>query len=224
MFEEWKPGQHGVAIGQTGSGKTWGCKNGVLPAGLEKTHRLFVVDVEQGFDFPEPVFKARSLSTALKWSAGDKPFIARVEFHLVEGDSQTAEEKFDQLAYGLLDGGGHDLFLYIDESTRFSPHGNAFDAYDELIARARKRNISVVSGTQRPQMISKTVYTQSIHRLWWYVDQYDADGWLQRSATPIFERMNEIPWESYRFLYQKPGGSIEKYDPIPEYDWGAWSR
>ena len=134
----------------------------------------------------------------------------------------VVEHQFNILAGGLLDRGGHDLFLYIDESSHFSPGGRAFPAYDALMTRARKRNISIVSGCQRPQLLSKVVYTQSIFKWFYFTDAYDVEGWLQRSATPIFERMDEIPYKSYRSLLQNPGGKIDLWEPVPEYDWGAW--
>lgn len=227
MFEEWELGQHMVVVGQTGAGKTFGVKNGLLPFAMSKAGRIVIIDVEEGFDFPEKIFKARSVGTALRWAKEDKPFVARVEFDLgLDKDGNinpdVVEHQFNILAGGLLDRGGHDLFLYIDESSHFSPGGRAFPAYDALMTRARKRNISIVSGCQRPQLLSKVVYTQSIFKWFYFTDAYDVEGWLQRSATPIFERMDEIPYKSYRSLLQNPGGKIDLWEPVPEYDWGAW--
>jgi len=215
---DWKPGEHGVAIGQTGSGKTWGMKNGAIPYWMSTVGRVGIIDVEEGRDFSEPIFKPRSLGTLLKWSAGDKPFLARVQANV-----EDAEMFLNELSDGLLSQ-GHDMYLYLDESSYWTPHGNAYPKYDALQARARKRNISVISATQRPQLASKTVYTQSIHRIWYYVDQYDVENWLSRSAKPVFDHMPEVPYGSYSFLQQHPDSTITRHAPVPKYDWDAWTK
>jgi hypothetical protein len=227
MFAAWEPGQHMVVLGETGAGKTKAVKWKLLPTAMQEVHRLLIVDVEEGYDFPEPIFRARPLNTALTWARGDKPFIARVEFDLgLDKDghinSDVVEGQFNLLAGSLLDRGGHDLVVYVDEASHFSPHGMAFPSYDALMTRARKRRISVVSGCQRPQLLSKTVYTQSVWKWWFYTDRYDVEGWLQRSATPVFERMNDIPFQSYRSLLQEPGGHLGLWEPVREYDWSSW--
>ncbi len=205
---EIKAGSHGTVIGRTGTGKSWFMMNFLAPL----SGRTLVVDSEN-YDFDKPWFPKVSFDEAGKLAAGNKPFVARV---LSKGQM---DEQVDALFYKLLDK-GHDLMLLIDEATDFSRGEQLIPGYFDLIRKARKRPISVWSGTQRPQDIDKTVYTQSSHHVWFYTSPYDVQNWLKRSAQPVFEHMGEIPSESFKWLYEAPDGGIELYDKVPEYNWG----
>ena len=201
-------GTHGTVIGRTGAGKTYYMVNFLAPI----SGRTLIVDSE-GYDYDKPWFPTISFSKARELSDGDKPFVARV---LSTG---KMDSKVDDLFYALLDK-GHELLLLIDEATDFSRGETLLPGYFDLIRKARKRQISVWSGTQRPADLNKTVYTQSSHHVWFYVDEYDVANWLHRSAQPVFDRMSEIPYGSFRWLYQAPSGQVELYDKVPEYHWG----
>jgi hypothetical protein len=214
----WPLGQHGTVIAITGGGKTFWSKNGWLPTYIGTgALRAILVDVEAGFDFPEPIFKARTVEQAVHLSKSDpkKSFIARVE---INPETEMGLDQMDELCYGVLHK-GHRLGFYIDECTAFTPNNTIPPGYKALITRARKREISVLSGTQRPTMLHKDVYTQSIHHVWMFVGEYDASNWLRQSARQIMEKMSEIPYGSFQWLYQEPSGVIHKFAPVQKYPW-----
>ena len=199
-------------IAQTGAGKTFLVKNGILP----NHSRSIVVDVEDGYDFPERVFKARSVDTALYRAHRDKPFVRAFEFH---PEDERSLQEFERLCYGLLDR-GHHTCVYVDESKPFGNSSIILPGYDALITRGRKRKLTIISGTQRPQMTHKDLYTQSTHHIWLFTSEYDVQGWLKETARPVFEHMSEIPFESFYWLYQAPDSSVHKFAPVKEYPWG----
>ena len=208
----WTLGQHGVVLGQTGAGKTFGVKNGLLPS----FGRIIIVDTED-YDFPERIVRPVSVRRAVWASSQNLPFVARIV--MPTGEEGLAQ--LDELCEGLLDKGRWTL-VYIDESTDFADATRIPALYRALARKARKRHISVLSGTQRPTMLSKDLYTLSVHRLWWYVDEYDCRNWLRESARPVLDRMDQIPYESYKWLYQGPDHGVGVYRPVTRYPWERW--
>ena len=204
-------GEHAVAIGQTGSGKTFFIKNGVLPA----YNRIIVLDTEE-MQFNE--FPAVSINKALSLARSNYSFYVRV---IMYGNIEEDAEALDDLCRGLLDY-GHDLVLYIDEITDFSTPTSIPSSLLSLIRKARKRTISVIVGTQRPQLLNKSFLVNSVHQFYFYIDEYDAN-YLHRYAPFLSDNLSEIPYGSYMCIYYHHG-EITIIEPVDEYDWSKRIR
>ncbi len=190
-------GQHMVVLGRTGSGKTYWIRETLIPT----WRRAIVVDTEQ-MDYER--LPAVSLRSALRYAKGDKAFHVRV---LARGDHSEADlAMIDDLCYGLLEV-GHDVLVVFDEATDFSDAHRIPESLRGLVRKARKRNISTVMGTQRPAMLSKDAYTQASHLVIFYLSDYDTDA-IKEYAPWVKEHISQIPYGSYRFLYQGPDGTV----------------
>jgi energy-coupling factor transporter ATP-binding protein EcfA2 len=199
-------GEHAVAIGQTGSGKTFFVKNGILPA----YNRIIVLDTEE-LQFDE--FPAVTVSKAISLAKSNYSFYVRIVMH---GNMDDDAEALDELCRGLLDY-GHDLVIYIDEITDFSTPNSIPSSLLSLIRKARKRSISVICGTQRPQLLNKSFLVNSVHQFYFYVDDYDA-AYLHRYAPFLSENLSEIPYGSYMCIYYYHG-EITIIEPVDKYNW-----
>lgn len=204
---EIKAGQHITSVGTVGAGKTFGNKNGLLPL----WRRGIILDSEED-DYPE--FPNVSVDTALKLAKSNYDFMVRVP---TVGDRQFDEPTLEKLCAGLLKD-GHDLVLLIEEATDYSDASYIPPYLRALIRRARHRKINVIISTQRLQMMSKDYFALSVHHLFFFLSDYDAER-VKDYAPFLKERMREIPYESYRSLYQAPDGSVVVFEPFQKYDW-----
>ena len=192
-------GQHLTVLGQTGSGKTYWVRNSLIPL----WRRVIVADTED-IDYGNlPVVKTKK---ALELAKGDKAFRVRVVF---SGNPAVDEPAMEDLCYGLLDV-GHDLLFVVDEATDFSDAHRIPDGLRALVRKARKRNITVAMATQRPAMLSKDVLTQSVHRVYFYLPDYDRAA-VKPWAPWMEEAMPQAPYKSFLFIYQSPDGSWRVY-------------
>jgi hypothetical protein len=210
---EIKAGRHWMVLGQNGAGKTFWVQNFLLP----RVRRQIVVDTEE-YDFPDDVWHPVKVGRAVELAHSSKAFRVRVPMGL--GDA--GRETMDLLATGLLDR-GHDTLVYIDEFADFNRQSHITDPTLALIRKARKRGISLVAGSQRPQDISKSIYTQSHHHVFFFMDEADAFYWHDK-APYLPEKMPEIPFESYRWLYHGPGGALQVFSPVPKFDWEGQAK
>ena len=199
-------GQHVSIVGTTGSGKTYFAKNALLPL----YSRIIVVDTED-YDFAD--FPAVSSKKALRLAKSDYRFHVRVRF------PPKADDTLDDLCNGLLEV-GHDLAVYFDEVTDFSTPAVIPDSLRGLIRKARKRGITVIVATQRPQFLNKAFLANSQHRIYFYVSDYDRAA-IRDYAPWMTERAADIPYGSYRSIYQAPDGTLTVLLPAKEY---AWSK
>ena len=199
-----KAGQHIAVLGRNGSGKTYWIRETLIPT----WRRVIVLDTEQmDYDELTPV----CVGTAIRLAKGDKAFRVRV---LARGDRSEADSVLlDNLCYGLLNG-GHDTMVVLDEATDFSDAHRIPDSLRGLVRKARKRRISVVMGTQRPAMLAKDAYTQSSHLVVFYLADYDAEA-IKSYAPWVKDRLGEIPYYSYKFLYQGPDGVVHVLQSAP---------
>lgn len=190
-------GQHLMVMGVTGSGKTYWVQHELLPS----YPRVLVVDTED-YDFAN--MPRVSTKRAVQLATGDRPFGARVVVNPFADLSQLWE--------GLVKR-GHDLLIYIDEVTDFGRPGRLEEGIITLARKARKRRITLVAATQRPQLLDKTLLANAHHRVYFYLSDYDTAA--VRDYCPVLqERMAEIPYGSYRYLYQTPDGVITLEDPV----------
>jgi DNA helicase HerA-like ATPase len=192
-------GQHVAVLGVTGSGKTYWMRNSLIPL----WRRVIVADTED-LDYGNlPSVKPKK---ALSLAKDDKAFRVRVVF---TGNPSIDEPVMEDFCYSLLDQ-GHDLLFVVDEATDFSDAHRIPDGLRALIRKSRKRNITVAMATQRPAMLSKDVLTQSSHRVYFYLPDYDRAA-VKPWAPWLEEAMPQAPYGSYRFLYQGPDGTWVVY-------------
>lgn len=201
-------GEHVCVVGINGTGKTFYCRNGLLPSFA----RIIVVDTEE-MDFED--FPSVSVKTALRLVRSDYAFVVRIVVY--PDDMETIEE----LSRGLLSIKRRDCAtaVYFDEITDFSDPARIPPELKKLIRKGRKRDLHVIVGTQRPQDLHKEFLANSVHRVIFYISDYDQAANLKKYAPEVEERMGEIPWKSYRSFYQSPSGNLTLQAPCKEYQW-----
>ena len=200
-------GQHAVLLGVPGSGKTFLARNLLLPP----AERVLVVDTEE-YDFED--FPKVRLKTALRLAKGNSRFVCRV---VMSGDFPQNLGPLDELCSGLLKN-GHDLYVYFDEITDFADASVIPPSLRALMRKGRKRSITVIAGTQRPQLLNKTVFSNSVHRFVFFISDYDAAR-IREFAPWVEDHLAEIPWKSYRCIYQGPDSTLTILEPAEEYAW-----
>lgn len=208
-----KWGQHITTLGNVGSGKTYFNRNGLLPL----YDRIIVVDSEPD-DYPD--FPKVPVKKAVKLSASKYRFAVHVP---TRGSREFDEETIEALSMGLLSK-GRETVLLLEEATDYSDASYIPPYLRSLMRRARHRKITVIVSTQRPAMLSKDYYALSVHHFFFYLSDYDVMA-VKPYAPFLAERMHQIPYESYRCLYQAPSGEIITLNPIPKYNWsGRFAR
>lgn len=202
-------GQHVSIVGITGAGKTFYAKNALLPT----FERLIIVDTED-YDFTE--FARVSVPVAVRLAKSPYRFAVTVE-------PQGADE-LDAFCNGLLDIPTPDsLGIYWDEVTDFSTASIIPNSLLSLIRKSRKRGVSCILTTQRPQLLNKNFLANSAHRVYFYISDYDVHH-VKEYAPFLAERLPEIPYKSYYSLYQAPDGAISLQGKAIPYDWASRLR
>jgi hypothetical protein len=196
-------GQHVSMVGQTGSGKTFAARN----CWLVPFRRIIVVDTEE-YDFSD--FPQVSVKKAAALAAGDKDFVVRVVPKGIDDVTELCD---------LLLARAHAVAVYFDEVTDYSNASMIPDSMLKLIRKARKRMITVIVATQRPQLLNKSFLANSHYRLWFFIADYDTNA-VKDYAPFLKERSSEIPYGSFRSFLQAPDGSITLLGPCSVYDWG----
>lgn len=211
-------GQHLSVLGINGSGKSFGVRNAYLPL----FQQIIVADTEEA-DFED--FPTVSAKRAVKLANSKYAFAVKVPFS--GSMSESDMERLDELCYGVLrrpkDGATSTsdlpaVCVYFDEITDFSDPSTIPHSLKALIRKGRKRGITVITATQRPQGLNKWFLSNSQHRVYYYLSDFDSAR-VHDYAPFLEERMREIPYLSFRSLYQAPGGEVIVLAPIAEYDW-----
>lgn len=200
-------GQHVTTVGIVGGGKTFFNRNALLPV----FDRIIVLDSEED-DYPD--FPNVSVDKAIKLAKSNFSFAVRVP---TVGDRKFDEPTLEKLSEGLL-AQGHDLVLLIEEATDYSDASYIPPYLRALMRRARHRDINVIVSTQRLQMLSKDYFALSVHHVYFFLSDYDCER-VKDYAPFLKERMGEIPYQSYRSLYQGPDGNVIVLKPAEEYEW-----
>ena len=207
-------GQHATVSGTVGSGKTWFGQNAIAPM----YDRLIVLDSEED-DWP--FLPNVSVKKAIRLAASDYSFYVRVP---TQGARELDETTLDALSFGILDK-GHDLCLLIEECADYSDRSYMPVYLKALMRRARHRKVSVVASTQRLQETSMEYYSLSVHHFFFFLSDNDVTApSVSRYAPMLKARMGEIPYESYRCLYQAPDGTVRTLPPAKRFDWSKRLR
>jgi len=197
-------GEHITTVGVTGTGKTYFARNAILPI----FQRVLVIDTEE-YDFEDfPIVKQSAIAGLVKT---DYRFAVRV---IMEPDDI---ESIEDICTTLLKY-GHDMTVYFDEVTDFSDSHTIPKKLKALIRKARKRKITVITGTQRPQMLNLDFLANSLHNIYFFMSERDAD-YIANYEPRIFENLDAIPYRSYRSIYIGPDRSLMIFEPAMEYDW-----
>jgi hypothetical protein len=212
---EIQEGQHVILEGINGSGKTWCARNGILPL----WDRDLVIDTE-GMEFED--FPTVDVKQALKLIRSKYSFYAKLSF---TGDLETDLPRLDELCRGIraIKATKNPIYpdpfsVYFDEFTDFADATMIPPSLRSLIRTLRKRHGSIIAGTQRPQLMNKTMVANAVHRFYFFMSDYDAEQ--VRSYAPfVRENLSRIPYQSYKCLYQRPDSSVVILSPFPEYPW-----
>ena len=207
-----KAGEHISVLGITGSGKTYFADNGILPLYT----RIIVIDTE-GLQFEH--HKRVSVNTALRLSKGNTRFHVRIE---MSGDFEQDSGQVNRLCEGLLKH-GHDLAIYFDETTDYSDAAYIPPRLQQLIRKARKRNISVIVGTQRPQLLNKTYMANCIHQFTFALGMRDENA-VHKYDPTVTEHTSEIPYGSHKCIYVAPDKSVTIIEPVRKHTWAKPKR
>jgi hypothetical protein len=205
-------GQHAIVEGINGTGKTVFCWNALCPT----AHRVIVMDTE-GMEFE--MLPAVSVERAIRLMKSDYSFYVRIPF---SGDLKADLERLDSFCKGVrnLRRKGPRTIIYFDEFTDFCDATTIPPNLRSMLRTARKRNVTIVAGTQRPQLMNKTMVANAVHRFYFFMSEYDAEQ-IKGYAPFVAERLNEIPYKSYRCLYQGPDTQVVVLAPIQPYNWAA---
>lgn len=202
-----KWGEHCTVLGNIGSGKTFFNRNGLLPL----YDRIVVVDSEPD-DYPD--FPKVSVKKAIDLAKSRYEFVVHVP---TQGAIELDEPTIEALSWGLVKKGSK-LCLLLEEVTDYSNASYIPPYMRSLIRRARHRDITVIISTQRPAMLSKDLYALSVHHVYFYLSDYDVSH-VREYAPFLEERMSEIPYGSFKSIYQDPAGKVVILPPVPEYSW-----
>jgi hypothetical protein len=195
--------EHVGLIGKTRSGKTTWAKALIIPA----YGRIGTIDSKTPMrpdgktDFPDiPVCTPDQYVRAMSDPRGH--FNWRMKWKVgAEGVAAA-----DRLCYQLLEKGTRGA-TYWDEVTDFCDAGRIPDGMLELIRKGGGLNLNQIWGTQRPQLVNRSIWNNTHHLFAFYVDPYDA-----KVAEPYFPELKAnlhlIPYGSHKCLYKGPDGSV----------------
>ena len=165
-------GEHIVVVGKTQSGKTY-----YVQRTLCRIYNNFIVFSEETKDNWEDITEITIHSVAeLDKAIKDKchkiyyePANYKDETDFIQEWDNVCKYVFDNL---------ENIALINDEVADVSSSMKIESYHFRLIRKGAKRKISMISATQRPQQVNKTIWTQSAHKLIFKVDLYEG-SWLQ---------------------------------------------
>jgi len=194
--------KHTGIVGETQSGKT------ILSNFLfQKTGGCFI-DIEDRGDIKAEIsFNIRSSTDRFKTALRDRHTV-----RYVPSTDKEESMKEAQYLWKMLKGLNKNMYLYVDEIQNWGSSRKS--AFDVFAVRGLKYGIHLVSISQRPAWISKTIATQTI--TWIFFDIGD------------FERSY---FDNYKLPYERILGKFYKRDEIgdliriaPEYSFIVYRR
>ncbi len=191
---ELEQGQHVGLIGTTGSGKTYFFKAAIMP----QCKHLIVVDTEEMQFNALPEIRGDPLKFVRKLPK-DKPY--RIRWI----PPPTAQPEAMEAMSEALIRYGRSIEVYIDELTDFSSAQSMQPWLKSLFRKARKRKITLIWASQRPAGVNKWAFDNSIHKFFFYVQEFDRHG-LEKLYPGISSQLSSIKWQSYQSIYIGPSG------------------
>ena len=195
-------GEHYMMIGSTGSGKTYFARNFLL----KQFSRVLVIDSEDMEFADYNQIKADPQNIARKLPK-DKNFHWRYVPDLI-----NAKQEMEYISQSLLEY-GHEVVIYIDEITDFSDAHSISPWLSALIRKARKRKISVIIATQRPQGVNKWLFNNSIWKQFFYIQPFDLH-YLDELWKGISEIVSQVSWKSYESVLISPDGIVHRLEKV----------
>lgn len=199
-----KKNRHTLVMGKSGSGKSYWLAN--HPWIKKRGVRLLVWDSYESHNvnyFRNRAEFARNVLAAVKSGKG---------FRLGLSVNPTVEnfEWFCEVVWAALDG-KKDTLIVIEELADVSSSGKPSNEFGRLIRVGRKYGAVLMPATQRPQDISKTLFTQ-VSRMWCgLVSSYD-QPYVEKNMGLDKGVLQTIKPESYEFFYAH-GHDIQQGGP-----------
>lgn len=175
---------HIIAIGRTQTGKTTLIINGVIPM----LPRFIMFDVAQK---PQDNYKAlchvstNNLGEALQ--ALNKGL--NVHYRSVGNSHLEIEAEYNAVCYAILNFFKH-YCVVSDEAADLSTPNRIPDYCEALLRRGLGSDILHITATQRPQLCSKNIFTQSLIKILFPVDDYDIRA--TKSYIPHIEKVSTL--------------------------------
>jgi len=200
-----KAGEHIIVCGKTQSGKTFFIQNTLAPN--LNAYIVFSEEHKDNWDnYTEvKVTSVDDLKKAL--SEGYTKIWFEPEYDTPEAYIQI----WDDVCKFVLEN-VENIALINDEITDVSTNQSIAPNHFKLIRKGAKRGITVISASQRPQIINKNIWTQSKHKFLFYSDRYDKN-WLQDYVVDV-EKVMSVK-QDYTYYYDD-GNTAEIYKSSSE--------
>lgn len=207
-FPVFGPQDHVGAVGTTRCGKTTLMKQEVV----QKQTRILVIDTKQE-DFNDlPAVKWKDAIRRIRladWSHHDHT-TARFRWRIKMG--ADAEDEANAFAYEVLKR-LRNTSTYWDEIGSYCTAGHIGPGLKVLITQGGGRDLRFNWTTQRPTMIHADIYDNTSHLFVFHVKTKDRKA--VRKYFPYYEEhAAEIPYRSYRFIYEDPSGDVRVMGPV----------
>ena len=207
--------EHIGVIGQSRSGKTTFVRDIVLSWFLNTPGfgRVWAIDTEERGEFPE--------SDGWKVMPFDSITPNNVELIKILNDgnikfkwvtpfsTDTKGLEKNELLCAMILKYGTNIAIYYDEISDFCNTHWIGEQHTQLMRKSGKREINIIWSSQRIQMVHKDIFSQTHHLFVFFIKPGEANSQAVKQAAPfISENLAQIPYQSYRALYQGPSGKV----------------
>ncbi len=234
IFADFKYGDHMLILGATGSGKTnfilWFLLN--LPLRfvvfnpirhiefLKICDAIIDEDVVYSDDFEKLLANKNVQSVCIIPSErflGNKPMLTRLFAIVCRKLFQHEDKDYTKLQEKR--GRKKDvdfrrksnICLVNDELMMVTDYEKLHKYHFGIIHAGRNYGISHIGLTQRHQLISKLIATQSQYKVIFWLDKYDIEALEDKIESVKYARF----LDPYHFIVQKPFGDIREFKPLP---------
>jgi DNA helicase HerA-like ATPase len=195
----WQLGQHWAVFGVTGAGKTYWTLHTVL----ERSRRVLVVDTKYGDDFKPDQWPP----VTLDWLQQSKVLRDTSKaFHLAFRPRFDSKEADVEALSRLLMREGRAMIVDFDEITDYSSASKVGPCLKELFRKSRSHQLTIIASTQRPAGFNHWFQDNCVHKVYFALGDYDEE--FARIPKRVLDKLPEVPYGSYRYIYQSPSKEI----------------